>query len=363
MNNRNAANDPNFKLFEEIETNNYKTIVSKNTFTNQKKFTYIAIQFIEYQKTRLECGEITEQSYKTLKNRFLYRVIPYFENFYINQVNTGAITNFVSELRKSASAYTTKKILQQLQMFLRYANEIGEIQYAPPVPKIKVKTPSRGSFSINEYIKLLRAAKTLANIENIPAKITHRNTANSIFVDTESVPKEMAWLIGFMVNSFVRPVDVKLIQHKHIEVIRGKYTYLRLTLPETKLHNSQIVTLQPAVRIYEHLKAYMAREGLDKEDDYLFLPKIKNRSSAIKILSVNFNKCMTYAGIRKNQLDQNRTLYSLRHTSIMFRLLYGNSIDLLTLARNARTSVEMIEKFYARNLNAEMNIGLIQSKR
>ncbi len=72
---------------------------------------------------------------------------------------------------------------------------------------------------------------------------------------------------------------------------------------------------------------------------------------------------MTFAGIKKNQLDQNRTLYSLRHTSIMFRLLYGNSIDLLTLARNARTSVEMIEKFYARNLNAEMNIGLIQSKR
>ena len=58
-----------------------------------------------------------------------------------------------------------------------------------------------------------------------------------------------------------------------------------------------------------------------------------------------------------------RTLYSLRHTAITFRLIYGGSIDLLTLARNARTSVEMIEKFYASTLSAEMNIDLLQSKR
>jgi hypothetical protein len=32
-------------------------------------------------------------------------------------------------------------------------------------------------------------------------------------------------------------------------------------------------------------------------------------------------------------------------------------------ARNARTSVQMIEKFYASNLTSEMNIGLIQSRR
>lgn len=36
---------------------------------------------------------------------------------------------------------------------------------------------------------------------------------------------------------------------------------------------------------------------------------------------------------------------------------------LLTLARNARTSVEMIERFHANKLNGEMNIEAIQSKR
>ncbi len=33
------------------------------------------------------------------------------------------------------------------------------------------------------------------------------------------------------------------------------------------------------------------------------------------------------------------------------------------LARNARTSVEMIERFYSSNLSAEMNIGMLHSRR
>jgi len=45
------------------------------------------------------------------------------------------------------------------------------------------------------------------------------------------------------------------------------------------------------------------------------------------------------------------------------RLLYGQGIDLLTLARNARTSVDMVERFYASALNGEMNIDMLQSKR
>ena len=58
-----------------------------------------------------------------------------------------------------------------------------------------------------------------------------------------------------------------------------------------------------------------------------------------------------------------RTLYSLRHTSIMNRLIKGDNISLLTLARSARTSVEMIDRFYAKYLTAEMNIGQLQSNR
>ena len=42
------------------------------------------------------------------------------------------------------------------------------------------------------------------------------------------------------------------------------------------------------------------------------------------------------------ELNSAGSLYSLRYTAIMFRLLHGKGIDLLTLARNARTSVQLI---------------------
>lgn len=67
--------------------------------------------------------------------------------------------------------------------------------------------------------------------------------------------------------------------------------------------------------------------------------------------------------LRLGPRGQRRTLYSLRHSAITFRLLYGEGIDLLTLARNARTSLEMVDKFYASELSAEMNVAMPHSRR
>ena len=173
----------------------------------------------------------------------------------------------------------------------------------------------------------------------------------------------MHWLIRFMVNSFVRPVDIKLIQHKHVEVISGPNTYLRLNLPETKRHTGQVVTMRAANRVQQSLKQYQKSRGYGKPGDYLFLPEVKDRDGAVQLMTTHFRKILEQANLRSGQYGQLRTLYSLRHTAITFRLLYGNGIDLLTLARNARTSVEMIERFYSSNLTAEMNIEMLQSKR
>ncbi len=56
-------------------------------------------------------------------------------------------------------------------------------------------------------------------------------------------------------------------------------------------------------------------------------------------------------------------LHLIRHTCIMYRLIYGDGMDLLTLATNARKSVDMIARFYASQLTGEMNIDMIQSRR
>ena len=46
----------------------------------------------------------------------------------------------------------------------------------------------------------------------------------------------------------------------------------------------------------------------------------------------------------------------------MYRLLYGDGINTLVLVRNARTSVEMIDRFCSKPLSGQMNIGMLQSK-
>jgi hypothetical protein len=178
-----------------------------------------------------------------------------------------------------------------------------------------------------------------------------------------NIVHELAWVIGFMVNSFVRPIDIKLIQHKHVEIVRGEHCYLRLSLPETKRHRAQIVTLPAAVHIYEQLKLHFAQQGLAGDEDYLFLPKLQDRQSAIFLLEKQFKRVLETTKLRYGTQGQRRTLYSLRHSAITFRLLYGQGIDLLTLARNARTSLEMVDKFYASELRAEMNVGMLHSRR
>ena len=199
----------------------------------------------------------------------------------------------------------------------------------------------------------------------VPTSVTAKSRRGELNVEQYGrISTDLAWLIRFMVNGFMRPSDIKFLQHQHVTVVRAKHIYLRLNLPETKKHDKPIVTLQAAVYVYERLLAWQQSQGYGKPTDYVFLPEQQNRDLVLETYRWQFTWIQQQAGIGKNAANgQSRTLYSLRHSSMTFRLLYGRKVDLLTLARNARTSVEMVEKFYSSNLAAEMNIDLLQGRR
>lgn len=318
---------------------------------------------LEYQKSVR--GETPEQSFKMLRSRLKKYVEPYFSFLELEQITSFHISKFIEFLKsKGLKPITISQYLIALKKLLTYCKNLGVINDdIPEVPHLKITSTPRGGFTLYEYLLLLRSSKELRLVREKPPETSHRNTAGGIYAKVDHIPFEFNWLIRFMVNSFVRPVDIKLIQHKHVKVIRGDKIYLRLTLPETKSHKGQIVTLRPAVSVYESLVKYFEKLNLASQDDYLFLPQIKDREAAMYLIGKHFQKILMHTNLRKGTLGQNRTLYSLRHTAITFRLLYGKGIDLLTLARNARTSVEMIEKFYASDLSPEMNIDMIQSRR
>ena len=76
-----------------------------------------------------------------------------------------------------------------------------------------------------------------------------------------------------------------------------------------------------------------------------------------------FNWVLKVTDLKHSAHGGARSLYSLRHSAITFRLWYGSGIDVLTLARNARTSVEVINKHYASTLAPEQNIRMLHSRR
>ena len=66
-------------------------------------------------------------------------------------------------------------------------------------------------------------------------------------------------------------------------------------------------------------------------------------------------QCSTYlAGNR-------RTAYSLRHTYICLRLMEG--ADIYQIAKNCRTSVEMIETFYASHIKNTLDAAAINVRK
>ena len=66
-------------------------------------------------------------------------------------------------------------------------------------------------------------------------------------------------------------------------------------------------------------------------------------------------------GVTTDRDGNPRTAYSLRHTYICMRLMEG--ADIYQVAKNCRTSVEMIEKYYASHLKNTLDAAAINVRR
>ncbi|MEY5027965.1 MAG: hypothetical protein RLZ63_280 [Pseudomonadota bacterium] len=328
----------------------------------QHTFAALAAQMFAAEEARVERGEFTRGSLMVLRNRLDSHLIPRWGNLPITEIGYKQMIDFVDFMSSSMGSTTISQYVVAMRKVFTYAVRIGVLEQLPEFPKVKIKTASRGAFTPTEYWRILRTARSLRGKPHPDSRRALRKSYKLVYSDY-CMPPDLAWAVGFMVNSFIRPSDLKTLKHKHVEIVRGKNTYLRLTLPETKKHNAPIVTLFPAVRIYRQIIKYQQPRDKANPNDYLFLPELRDRNYALTVLSLMFNWVLSVTGYKQNAHGQPRSLYSLRHSAITFRLLYGQGIDLLTLARNARTSVEVINNHYASTVSGEQNIALLQSRR
>lgn len=343
-------------------------VAPASVISSHDHFEHLAEQLLQAETQRMERGDLSRAAVGILRNRLHAHVMPFFRDIRPSGVDVAVLEAFVERLTKAGFSTTTmSQYLVVVRKLLRLAVRHKLLREVPEMPKVRVVHRPRAMLTLADYVAVVRAAHHLVRQRTQAPQVKQQGRVRERFWVAPrhlTLPPDMAWAIRFMVNSFIRPGDLRHLKHKHVQVCRGEHLYLRLTLPETKRHDATMVTLRPAVQVYEAALEQARAQGLGGPDDYVFLPGERDRVYALAVLGFWFKWVMREAGVAtQDTWGRPRTLYCLRHTAIMFRLLYGQGIDMLALARNARTSVQMIERFYASALDGEMNVAMLQSRR
>jgi len=293
--------------------------------------------------------------YRDDLNKFKKELLPYFGEKDVGSITNSDIGELIKKLlQRKLTPATVNHYIIVLRKILNYACDNQLIQSVPNFPKIAGKTTNvtkRDYFDQKEYKALTEAVDELVKDDKSVRGV--------------QITEEMKYLIQFMVNTFIRPTDLRVLKHEHVKSLinpnekNPKYNkYLLLSHPATKTTDQEVVSMYAAEPVYKKLLAYQKKRGYGTKGDYLFLPEYLNRNTMMNTLSRLFRAVVVKAGVSGE--GEKHTLYSLRHSAIMFRLLLGN-VNTLQLAKNARTSQAMIEKFYASRLTNLMGIDELHS--
>lgn len=281
-------------------------------------------------------------------------VVPFFGKRDIASIRTNDIKSYLEHLRerrseKLAPSTLNKKIIA-LRKVLKIAYEEGVIESVPDTPLISRQDNPRPFFKFfplvskekDEYAKLLKGAKELS--------------VKGATVRGTSITEELYDFILFLTHSFLRPVESEIfvLQHKHVSIAQNP-DRLILTIADGKTGFRTTNTLEACVSVYQRI---LRRNPNHSDTDYLFLPTYENRRTAIRVMNRQFNYLLDYLNLKYDPItEQAHTVYSLRHTAICMRLIKSEGrVNIFNLAKTAGTSVEQIERFYARHLplSAEM---------
>ena len=347
------------EFFVEIKTKK----LNKEPLTKKSGFEVCAWGLLKENKIKMQRGELSAKKISNDEARLENDLLPFFKRYEVAEIDYKLINEYINRLNnaeddRDLSSNTLKIHLSHIKTILKYAQRMGVIHSQPAFPAIKTVDKPRSWFNASEYSKLHNTAR-----KNIGEKFEIQAKDGRV-LRTQVVTQEIYDLILFMANTFIRPTDIRVLKHKHITTVTDPELYLRLNHPPTKNHSSPVVSMPRAVEIYASIVERQRKAGYGKPEDYVFQPEHPDkRDYAMQQLSRQFDHLLRLTGLKTDVRGEPRTLYSLRHTAIMFRLTNSQGLDLLTLARGARTSVEMIDRFYAKHLTAEMNVALIQSQR
>ena len=267
--------------------------------------------------------------------RLLHRtngLLDFFGNRDVGTINNQDIQIFLEQLPLNNKPLTTSYLNKHKNLLKRILDSANRTDIVYPKFRGKKSQP-RGYFNLKEYKKLLKG------LDRLKGK-TYTNHNGSEFQITE----EMKYFVIFMVGSMLRPTvsEVYSLKYEDIEVKELKDTkYLEFAI-NRKNRKMIVQTLPTSFYALRDIKKLRPEH---KETDYLFAPHYDNRRTAMRYMSNMFSQVLRELKMTKGKLGEVRTLYSLRHTSLIFNLSQPN-VDLLDIARRADTSMKMIQDYY-----------------
>jgi integrase len=156
------------------------------------------------------------------------------------------------------------------------------------------------------------------------------------------------WVL-FMANTGLRPDEAAQLQYRDVSIIKDDATRETILLIEVrgKRGVGYCKSTSQAVRPFERLR----ERNVPQPSDLVF-PQRQHEL---------LNTILGELGLKFDRDGNRRTAYSLRHTYICFRLMEG--ADIYQIAKNCRTSVEVIEKHYAVHLKTALDAAAINVRR
>ena len=325
-------------------------LITQSAVPREFTFKYYATRFIEKGRALVALGERNEnyiRSAQIFLDNGQWGLIKTFGAQDVRAIKTRQYQQFMDALAKKRpdlSPSTRNGIAATLRNVLKIARDDGVIDQVPSTPRTPHKDNPRPFFRFHPLVPNNRDVykKVLATAQGM--------AKDKVVIRGVAVTDELYDFILFIVHSFVRPISTELysIWHEDCEIANDPKRLL-VTIRKGKTGFRIANTMPAAVTVYERIRL---RYPNAKGNDYIFLPDYKNRTTAARIFQRQFNCLLEAAEIKHDPItNRDHTIYSLRHTAICMRIILSKGeVNIFNLAKNAGTSVEQIERFYARNL-------------
>ncbi len=334
----------------------------------------LAAGLMKTEKTLAEAAKKFEQEYAVITEgerspkwvaghsiRLGLHLIPFFGKMGLSEITAGTVQDYrvhrigTSTTCKAPARSTLHDEVGTLRQVLKTAIRHKWLNHLPdlsPPYKTQGKIMHRPWFSPAEYKQLYEATRQNA-----------KEPKNPYF---RREAEQLHDFVLFMGNTGLRPDEAKQLQHRDVTIVEDPESRQRILEIEVRGKRgigwckSMPGAVKPYERLRERLKAIRVKgEGKDVEA-VAKLPEPTDLLFPGNYLKM-FNNLLEVQYLKLDRDGKPRTAYSLRHTYMCLRLMEG--ADVYAIAKNCRTSVEMIEKFYAAHIKTTLDASVINARK